>query len=52
MGFVNIFKEENIFGGIFDYGVTDVLGHNMSKAPLSAAANEKLKQVFLKWHVL
>lgn len=44
-----IFKEENISGGIFDYGVTDVFVHNMPKAPLSASANEELKQVFLKW---
>lgn len=44
-----IFKEDNIAGGVFDVGTTDVFVHNMPKPPLSQDQKEQLKSVLLKW---
>lgn len=41
-----IFKEEDISGGIFDIGVTDVFIHPM---PDDASNGQALNDVFLKW---
>jgi len=45
-----IFREENISGGVFDNGVTDVFIHKMPGAKISAKDHGSLKEVFLKWH--
>lgn len=45
-----IFREEEISGGVFDNGVTDVFVHKMPLAKNKAIDAESLKEVFLKWH--
>lgn len=45
-----IFREENISGGVFDIGVTDVFVHKMPPAKPTIADSAGLKEVFLKWH--
>jgi hypothetical protein len=44
-----VFKEENISGGIFDIGTTDVFIHEMPVEPMNEANKDALRQVFLKW---
>ena len=44
-----IFKEENIEGGVFDYGISDAFIHTMPGAVTNKNKNDELKQVFLKW---
>jgi hypothetical protein len=44
-----VFREENITGGIFDSGVTDVFVHHMPTPPLSKENRSALSAVFLKW---
>jgi len=41
-----IFRETDVYGGIFDTGVTDVFIHPM---PDDASDNQALNDVFLKW---
>lgn len=45
-----IFREEQISGGVFDTGVTDVFIHKMPSGKISAKDHESLKQVMLKWY--
>lgn len=44
-----IFREEDITGGVFDPGVTDVYIHSMPKSGMSDDSRDALSQVFLKW---
>lgn len=44
-----IFKEDNIEGGVFDYGISDAFVHKMPEVKLSVAKKDELKQVILKW---
>lgn len=44
-----IFKEENIEGGVFDYGISDAFVHKMPESKLSSSKKDELKQVILKW---
>jgi hypothetical protein len=44
-----IFREPDVSGGIFDYGVTDVFVHDMPIPGSVGAAQEALGAVFLKW---
>lgn len=41
-----IFKEPEVSGGVFDYGVTDVFIHTM---PTEGSPPAELNDVFLKW---
>jgi len=45
-----IFKEENIEGGIFDNGVSDVFIHKMPEPESNADACKSLQQIFLIWY--
>jgi len=47
-----IFKEDNIDGGVFDYGITDNFVHTMPSYKPSKVKLDELKQVFLTWHRL
>jgi hypothetical protein len=47
---VLIFREEQISGGVFDNGVTDVFIHKMPGAKILAKDRASLKQVVLKWY--
>lgn len=44
-----IFRENNIFGGVFDVGTTEVFVHTMPTATPTSHKLDELKQVFLKW---
>ena len=44
-----IFKENDIEGGVFDYGISDAFVHKMPEAKLSSIKKDELKQVILKW---
>lgn len=44
-----IFKEENIEGGVFDYGISDAFVHNMPESKINSSKKDELKQVILKW---
>lgn len=44
-----IFREENISGGVFDVGTTEVFVHPMPPVAPTPAKIDELKQVFLKW---
>ena len=44
-----IFKEQDISGGIFDNGVTDVFVHDMPIGRISKDLEKSLSDVFLKW---
>jgi hypothetical protein len=45
-----IFREENVYGGIFDVGTTEVFVHPIPPPHPSQAKRNELKEVFLKWH--
>lgn len=45
-----IFRESEIFGGVFDNGVTDVFVHSMATARPTKSQLAEIKQVFLKWY--
>ena len=47
-----IFKEDNIEGGVFDYGITDVFVHSMPPEKPRKEKSEEFKQVFLTWQGL
>ena len=44
-----VFKENNISGGVFDNGVTDVFIHTMPPASINPSDKKALHAVFLKW---
>jgi hypothetical protein len=44
-----IFKEQDIEGGVFDYGVTDVFVHKMPLPGMPPKKQAGLKDVFLSW---
>lgn len=44
-----IFREKDIFGGVFDVGTTEVFVHDMPSARPTKKKLDELKQVFLKW---
>lgn len=44
-----IFKEEDVFGGVFDVGTTEVFVHQTPPQKPSKQKLDELKQVFLKW---
>jgi hypothetical protein len=44
-----IFKEDQISGGVFDPGVTDVFVHAMPPANPTAGQKNQLKDVFMAW---
>ena len=44
-----IFRESDIFGGVFDVGTTEVFVHPTPPPRPTKAKLEELKQVFLKW---
>jgi len=44
-----VFKEDEIEGGVFDHGVTDVFIHKMPNASLSRSEREIFTSIFLKW---
>jgi hypothetical protein len=45
-----IFREVEVYGGIFDVGTSEVFVHTMPPAEPNASKKEELKEVFLKWH--
>jgi hypothetical protein len=44
-----IFREENIQGGIFDPGVTDIFVHRMPSPEVTPEKRQELRELFLKW---
>jgi len=44
-----IFKENDIEGGVFDEGVTDVFIHKMPAPDVSDLQRAAIREVFLKW---
>jgi hypothetical protein len=44
-----VFREEVIYGGVFDAGVTDVFIHKMPMGRLSRVTKNALHEVFLNW---
>ncbi len=47
-----IFREENVYGGVFDVGTTEVFVHPIPPPRLGTSKRNELKEVFLKWHAL
>ena len=45
-----IFREAEVYGGVFDIGTTEVFVHKMPPPRPSAKKRDELKEVFLKWH--
>lgn len=45
-----IFREAEVYGGVFDLGTTEVFLHQMPPARPSRKKLDELKEVFLKWH--
>ncbi|HLG15910.1 MAG TPA: hypothetical protein VJH03_15600 [Blastocatellia bacterium] len=45
-----IFRESEVYGGVFDVGTTEVFVHAMPPPRITAAKKDELKEVFLKWH--
>ena len=45
-----IFRDEHVYGGVFDVGTTEVFVHAMPPPRPSQAKRNELKEVFLKWH--
>lgn len=45
-----IFRESEVFGGVFDVGTTEVFVHEMPPPRPSSKKLAELKEVFLKWH--
>ena len=45
-----IFREVEVYGGVFDVGTTEVFVHKMPPPRPSAAKKDELREVFLKWH--
>ena len=45
-----IFREADVFGGVFDVGTTEVFVHEMPPPRPSPNKLAELKEVFLKWH--
>jgi hypothetical protein len=44
-----VFREEDITGGIFDNGVSDVFVHPIPSPDITGTAKAALKQVFQRW---
>lgn len=44
-----IFREENISGGVFDPGATDVFIHTLKDLPIEKDIENKLETLILKW---
>lgn len=44
-----IFKEKNVFGGVFDLGTTEVFVHTIPPPNPNKSKMDGIKQVFLKW---
>lgn len=44
-----IFREPNVYGGVFDVGTTEVFVHPMPPAKPTKSKQNELEQVFLKW---
>lgn len=44
-----VFCDENIEGGIFDPGVTDVFVHHMPPPRITKQKRQELRELFLKW---
>jgi hypothetical protein len=44
-----IFRESNVYGGVFDVGTTEVFVHGMPPARPTPAKRDELEHVFLKW---
>jgi hypothetical protein len=45
-----IFRESNVYGGVFDVGTTEVFVHSMPPPKATKEKRAELKEVFLKWH--
>ena len=45
-----IFREADVFGGVFDVGTTEVFVHTMPPPRPNASKKKELQEVFLKWH--
>ena len=45
-----IFREKDIYGGVFDVGTTEDFVHDMPPPRPSDAKKKELKEVFLKWY--
>lgn len=45
-----IFREIDVYGGVFDVGTTEVFVHAMPPPRPSRKKLDELKEVFLKWH--
>ena len=45
-----IFREADVYGGIFDVGTTEVFVHPMPPGRPNATKKRELKEIFLKWH--
>ncbi len=44
-----VFREDGVWGGVFDPGVTDVFVHRMPAADMPESERRALSAVFLKW---
>ena len=44
-----IFREADVYGGVFDVGTTEVFVHPMPPARPTRAKQDELEHVFLKW---
>ncbi|MBI1813719.1 MAG: hypothetical protein HYR72_01940 [Deltaproteobacteria bacterium] len=45
-----IFREADVYGGVFDVGTTEVFVHSMPPPRMTTHKRKELKEVFLKWH--
>lgn len=47
-----IFRESEVYGGVFDVGTTEVFVHDMPPVRPNKTKLAELKEVFLKWHAV
>ena len=45
-----IFRESDVYGGVFDVGTTEVFVHKMPPAKPGKKKSDELKELFLKWY--
>jgi hypothetical protein len=45
-----IFRESDVYGGVFDVGTTEVFVQGMPPPYPTAEKKDELREVFLKWH--
>lgn len=45
-----IFREKNVYGGVFDVGTTEIFVHETPSGNLTKTQRDELKEVLMKWY--